>query len=406
MATPILMPLMGITMEEGIITRWLVEEGGSVNKGDAVLEFETDKINAEVEAPADGILAGVAAQAGEAVKVQGICAWVLAEGESVPDDGVATPAPAATQQPAIVPAAAPTAASAPARTAGRVFASPLARRLAREAALELAEVTGSGPGGRIVADDIRNHLAATPSAAAPTAAPAPAPAAPAAAVGLSGRRRIIAERMMSSLSESAQVTLNSECDAAEFVGLREKLAQQYESELGFRISYNDLLIRICARVLSEQPNMQAQLLGGQLQDPAQINIGLAVDAADGLMVPNLKDLGNSQLLDIARGYRALVEGARDGSLGLDQLTGGTFTLTNLGAMGVDTFTPVLNPPEAAILGVGRIVRKPVVDDSGNLVAGTRISLSLTFDHRINDGAGAARFLQRVGQLIEQPYLLI
>ena len=152
--------------------------------------------------------------------------------------------------------------------------------------------------------------------------------------------------------------------------------------------------------------MQAQLLGGQLQDPAQINIGLAVDAADGLMVPSLKDLGNSQLLDIARGYRALVEGARDGSLGLDQLTGGTFTLTNLGAMGVDTFTPVLNPPEAAILGVGRIVRKPVVDDSGNLVAGTRISLSLTFDHRINDGAGAARFLQRVSQLIEQPYLLI
>ena len=409
MATPILMPLMGITMEEGIITRWLVEEGASVSKGDAVLEFETDKINAEVEAPADGILGGITAGAGEAVKVQGVCAWVLAEGEQVPDgqpDGAdAGPAPRAAAEPEPqVAAPAP-----PPRPGGRVFASPLARRLAREASVELAEIRGSGPGGRIVADDVRAHLQAAPAPAAP--APAPAPAAPAPApvaapTGLPGRRRIIAERMMASLSQSAQVTLNSECDAGEFVALRGKLAAQYESELGFRISYNDLLVRICARVLVEQPNMQSQLRDGELFEPEQINVGLAVDAPDGLVVPNLKDVAGTQLLDIARGYRELFEGARSGTLGLDQVTGGTFTISNLGSIGVDTFTPVLNPPEAAILGVGRIVRKPVVSESGDLVAGTRMSLSLTFDHRLNDGAAAARFLQRVGQYIEQPYLLI
>ena len=152
--------------------------------------------------------------------------------------------------------------------------------------------------------------------------------------------------------------------------------------------------------------MQSQIRDGELYEPEQINIGLAVDAPDGLVVPNQKDVANTQLLDIARGYRELFEGARGGSLGLDQVTGGTFTITNLGAIGVDTFTPVLNPPEAAILGVGRIIRKPVVAESGELVAGTRMSLSLTFDHRLNDGAAAARFLQRIGQYIEQPYLLI
>ena len=406
MATPILMPLMGITMEEGIITRWLVDEGANVAKGDAVLEFETDKINAEVEAPADGILAGIAANAGEAVKVQGLCAWVLAEGESIPDGQPASPA--AAQPPAAEPTPEPqtVAPAPPPRPGGRVFASPLARRLAREASLQLAEVSGSGPGGRIVADDVRAHLQAAPAPAAPAVPATPAPSPAPAPTGLPGRRRVIAERMMASLSQSAQVTLNSECDAGEFVTLRGKLASQYESELGFRISYNDLLVRICARVLVEQPNMQSQIRDGELYEPEQINIGLAVDAPDGLVVPNQKDVANTQLLDIARGYRELFEGARGGSLGLDQVTGGTFTITNLGAIGVDTFTPVLNPPEAAILGVGRIIRKPVVAESGELVAGTRMSLSLTFDHRLNDGAAAARFLQRIGQYIEQPYLLI
>ena len=406
MATPILMPLMGITMEEGIITRWLVDEGANVAKGDAVLEFETDKINAEVEAPADGILAGIAANAGEAVKVQGLCAWVLAEGESIPDGQPASPA--AAQPPAAEPTPEPqtVAPAPPPRPGGRVFASPLARRLAREASLQLAEVSGSGPGGRIVADDVRAHLQAAPAPAAPAVPATPAPSPAPAPTGLPGRRRVIAERMMASLSQSAQVTLNSECDAGEFVTLRGKLASQYESELGFRISYNDLLVRICARVLVEQPNMQSQIRDGELYEPEQINIGLAVDAPDGLVVPNQKDVADTQLLDIARGYRELFEGARGGSLGLDQVTGGTFTITNLGAIGVDTFTPVLNPPEAAILGVGRIIRKPVVAESGELVAGTRMSLSLTFDHRLNDGAAAARFLQRIGQYIEQPYLLI
>ncbi len=406
MATPIRMPLMGITMEEGIITRWLVDEGASVARGDVVLEFETDKINAEVEAPADGTLGGIMARAGETVKVQGVCAWVLAAGEAVPleTDNGHQDAPATAREAAPAPTGAPRADSG-----GRIFASPMARRLARENGIELAAVVGSGPRGRIVADDVRAAIDDQPAA---IEVPQPVVSVPAArapvGVGeqLTGRRRVIAERMLASLQQSAQVTLNTEVDAGELVALRGKLADQYAGELGFKISYNDLLVRICARALDEYPNLQAQLDGERLVNPGSINIGLAIDAEDGLVVPNVKEVGKLQLVAIARSYRQLIDRSRTGSLQLDDLTGGTFTISNLGAMGVDTFTPVLNPPEAAILGVGRIARKPVVDQSGQLAIGSRMGLSLTFDHRINDGAAAARFLQRISQLVEQPFLLI
>ncbi len=404
MATPILMPLMGITMEEGIITRWLVDDGASVAKGDVVLEFETDKINAEVEAPADGIVRGITALAGEAVKVQGVCAWVLAEGEQLPS-GIAPVADAPT--PATAPAeAVPSPVStvpAPVATArtGRLFASPLARRIARDNRIDLTAISGSGPSGRIVADDVRANIVRAPADVIHPPQPAMVHS-----TALTGRRKVIAERMMTSLQQTAQVTLNSEVDAGELVSLRAKLANQHQAALGFRISYNDLLVRICARALLEHPHMQSQLVGGELTSPATVNIGLAIDAPDGLVVPNVKDLGSQQLLEIAKAYRELIETAQAGTLNLEQVTGGTFTISNLGAMGVDNFTPVLNPPEAAILGVGRILQKPVVADDGALASGTRLALSLTFDHRLNDGAAAARFLQRIVGLIEQPYLLI
>ncbi len=402
MATPILMPLMGITMEEGIITRWLVDDGASVAKGDVVLEFETDKINAEVEAPADGILRGITALAGEAVKVQGVCAWVLAEGEQLPRGiaPVADPPPPAVAPAEAVPLPPPMTPVATGRT-GRLFASPLARRIARDNRIDLATISSSGPSGRIVADDVRAYIVRAPADV--IHAPQPAMVQPTA---LTGRRRVIAERMMTSLQQTAQVTLNSEVDAGELVSVRAKLANQHQAALGFRISYNDLLVRICARALLEHPQMQSQLVGGELTAPATVNIGLAIDAPDGLVVPNVKDLGSQQLLDVAKAYRELIEAAQAGTLNLEQVTGGTFTISNLGAMGVDNFTPVLNPPEAAILGVGRILQKPVVADDGTLASGTRLALSLTFDHRLNDGAAAARFLQRIVELIEQPYLLI
>ncbi len=416
------MPLLGMTMEEGIISKWLVEEGDPVTKGQVIVEFETDKINAEIEAPADGVIGGITAKAGESVKVQGVVAYILEQGEEPPAAEAAarpvseTPAPpppaapapppvAAVPPPVVTPPvqavsqAAPVAAQAVRLAGGRLKASPLARRLATEFGVDMAVLQGSGPGGRIVAKDVRASADGLS-----VAAPVPA-AAPAAAVPIAGMRKVIADRMMQSLSTMAQLTLVTEVDATRFVELRTDLAAQHEGALGFRISFNDLLARIVTRALVEHPHMNASLSGEQIVHNEHVNIGLAVEVPDGLVVPNVKNAQNMQLVELASAFRKLIADISGGDLNLGDLSGGTFTITNLGALGVDAFTPVINPPECAILGVGRIVAKPAVVD-GEIAVRQMMTLSLTFDHRLNDGAPAARFLQRISQLIEQPYLLI
>ena len=414
-----------MTMEEGIISKWLVEEGDPVTKGQVIVEFETDKINAEIEAPADGVIGGIAARAGESVKVQGIVAYVLAEGEELPaaeapaepvSQTPASPPPVApapqpvapppvatppTQPVQAVSQAAPVTAQVAQPVGGRIKASPLARRLATEFGVDIAVLQGSGPGGRIVAKDVRAGADGL-RVAAPVPAAAPAAAA---AVPLAGMRKVIADRMMQSLSTMAQLTLVTEVDATRFVELRTDLASQHEDALGFRISFNDLLARIVTRALVEHPHMNASLNGEQIVHNEHVNIGLAVEVPDGLVVPNVKNAQNMQLVELASAFRKLIADITGGDLNLNDLSGGTFTITNLGALGVDAFTPVINPPECAILGVGRIVAKPAVVD-GEIAVRQMMTLSLTFDHRLNDGAPAARFLQRISQLIEQPYLLI
>ena len=406
-------------MEEGLVTRWLVDDGATVTKGQEILEFETDKINASVESPADGVLGGIAAQPGDAVKVQGLLAYVLEPGEEAPapepesePEPAAAPAPPVPQLPATpappVPAP-PAAAAAPPPTApapaerlaqpppsdGRLKISPLARRLARDLGVDMSRVPGSGPGGRVIERDVRavadSAAAATAVAvAAPTPAPAVAPPAPAelpagASIPMTGVRRVIAERMTQSLREAAQVTLVAEADASRFRLLREDLAAQHEATLGFRIGYNDLLIRICAHALREHPRVNATLAGDQIQLLDHVNVGLAVEAGQDLVVPNIKRADLKPVAEIATDLRALVQRAQSGSLALDDITGGTFTITNLGLFDIDAFTPVINPPEAAILGVGAIREKAVVVD-GELAARASVTLSLTIDHRIVDGA--------------------
>lgn len=438
MATPILMPLMGITMEEGLISRWLVNEGDEVKKGEAVVEFETEKINAEVEAPCDGIVGGMQAQAGEAVKVQGVIAYVLEPGESVPkhkapdESEVSPPSPVpdpVSDNPVIrsdsaspeiknshsAPAASPipsadvetegeVISSQAVSNRGRLFATPLARKIARETGVDLYAIAGSGPKGRIVADDVRAGAKGGTLAAPPIIEPA-GMAGIVTETSYTGVRKVIGDRMVQSLTEAAQVTLVTEADATEFVALRDKLAAQNEQVLGFRISYNDLLARICARALVEHPNMNARLEGEKIKALPYVNVGLAVDLPGGLVVVNVKNTQTMQLVDLAQEYRRKISAARDGTVGLDDMTDGTFTISNLGTAEIDSFTPVINPPECAILGVGRIIQKPAVLD-GEIVVRDAVALSLTFDHRINDGAPAARFLQRIKQLVEQPYLLI
>lgn len=407
-----------MTMEEGIISKWLVSDGDTVTKGQVIVEFETDKINAEIEAPADGVIGGITAKAGESVKVQGVVAYILEEGEDPPAAGAEpvqiaeTPAAVAAPAPAITAASAAPPVPAVVQTIpavvqiaqpadGRLKASPLAKRLAGELGVDLAIVRGSGPGGRIVADDVRAKAdGATIDVVAPAAV-----AAAATTVPIAGMRKTIGDRMMQSLSTMAQLTLVTEVDATRFVELRTNLASQHAAAVDFKISFNDLLARIVTRALVEQPNMNATLNGDVIVQNRQVNIGLAVEVPSGLVVPNVKNAQNMQLVELASALHGMTADIGAGNLNLDDLTGGTFTITNLGALGVDAFTPVINPPECAILGVGRIVPKPAVVD-GEIAVRQMMTLSITFDHRLNDGAPAARFLQRISQLIEQPYLLI
>ncbi len=433
MATPVLMPLMGMTMEEGIVSKWLVEAGATVTKGQEILEFETDKINATVEAPEDGVLGGLTAQPGDAVPVQGVLAYILEPGEEPPaaeappaaaPEPAAAPAPAApppapaAPPPAPAPAPVPVVAAAPVAAAadGRIKSSPLARRIARELGVVIAGLAGSGPGGRIIERDVRAAAVAPAVAAAPTVAVAPAiptPAIPAAigepaagtTIPVAGVRKVIAERMLQSLQESAQVTLVTEVDGRRFHELRTELAARHEPALGFKISYNDLLIRVCAHALREHPRANASLDGEVIRLHDAVNVGLAIEAGGDLVVANVKQADRKSLVEIASDLRGVVERARANQLALDDITGGTFTISNLGLYGIDAFTPVLNPPESAILGVGALREKAVARD-GEVVAQLSVTLSLTFDHRIIDGAPAARFLARIRELIEQPYLLL
>ena len=429
MATPVLMPLMGMTMEEGIVSKWLVEAGATVTKGQEILEFETDKINATVEAPEDGVLGGLTAQPGDAVPVQGVLAYILEPGEEPPAaeaPPAAAPEPAAATAPAAPmpapaappPAPAPVVAAAPVAAAadGRIKSSPLARRIARELGVVIAGLAGSGPGGRIIERDVRAAAMAPAVAAAPTVAVAPAiptPAIPAAigepaagtTIPVAGVRKVIAERMLQSLQQSAQVTLVTEVDGRRFHELRTELAARHEPALGFKISYNDLLIRVCAHALREHPRANASLDGDVIRLHEAVNVGLAIEAGGDLVVANVKQADRKSLAEIASDLRGVVERARANQLALDDITGGTFTISNLGLYGIDAFTPVLNPPESAILGVGALREKAVAHD-GEVVAQLSVTLSLTFDHRIIDGAPAARFLARIRELIEQPYLLL
>jgi pyruvate dehydrogenase E2 component (dihydrolipoamide acetyltransferase) len=444
MAHSVIMPKLGLTMTVGQVANWLVEEGTPVAKGQVLVEIESDKAVMQVESPAGGVLARIVVPKGEKVPVGQVIAWVLAPGEAVPEEQP----PAEVQLPetsehvpevAAQPPSEADAAASPRRVlstprarklakeldvdlsrvtgtgpkgritgddvkssaslakAKRVKASPLARKLAGEAGLDLATVPGTGPGGRITREDVE--------AAVSTLTMPAEEARPAHVLPLSGIRRTIAQRMAASHSTTARVTLISEADATSLVAWREALKAQAPGQGAEPPSYNDLLIRIVATALREFPYMNASLTDDGIQQWPQVNVGLATDTERGLLVPTIRDADRKTVWAIAQEVRELVGRTRDGTITPDELYGGTFTVTNLGMYGVDGFTPIINLPECAILGVGRIVPKPVVWE-GQICVRQRVALSLTFDHRVVDGAPAARFLQRVMELIEQPYLLL
>ncbi|NLG28125.1 MAG: 2-oxo acid dehydrogenase subunit E2, partial [Chloroflexi bacterium] len=445
------------TMEDGAIVEWLKKEGDPVARGDVLYTLESDKAVLEVEAKVKGTLLKILVPAGVKVPVQTPVGIVGTPGEDISallGEGAAEPqtTAAAPQAPAEPSAPAPTAeaVAAPAEEAGapaqgRVFSSPRARKVAAERGVDLTQIKGSGPEGRIVEADVLawadKQPAATPlarrmaqemgvplaglaaegarvtaeqvkaaGAPAPAAVPvaaaaAPAPMAPGKVTPLAGIRKVIAERMSASSQTTAAVTLTTEVDATELVGLRTMLKDALAKELGFNLGYNDLLAYIVARCLVEFPYVNVKLTPEGIAHQTKVNVGMAVDSDAGLLVPVIRDADKKTVKQIAIEFRQLVERARVGKAQPDDLRGGNFTITNLGMFGVDAFSPIINLPECAILGVGRIKAQPAVVD-GQVAVRQMMWLSLTFDHRLVDGAPAARFLQRISQYIESPYLLL
>ncbi len=414
MATPLPMPKLGLTMEEGTILKWRKGEGEAVEKGEIILDIQTDKVEYEVESPGGGLILKTLAGEGAVVPCGTDIAVIGEAGEDIsgfegePDkapekaeptvaDAPATPPPAPVSTPA--PAAPVPAQTAP---AGRVFASPAARRVARELGIDYRVLTGSGPGGRIVQADVR-AAAASGLPAAPAAA-ASGPAAVASSTPLAGMRKIIADRMLSSWSQIPRITMQAEVDLTNLLAVREASRQAWENDLGVKVSINDLILFYTARAVRRCPAVNVRLAENALEQMRDVNIGVAVAVDQGLMVPVIRGADQKSIDAISRESRALAEAARAGALGLDALAGGTFTVSNLGAYGVDHFSAIINHPESAILSVGAARERAVVRN-GEVVARTTAFVGINADHRLVDGAPAAEFLATLKEMLQHPKVM-
>ena len=407
MAIEIAIPKLGLTMEEATLVCWKFGAGEMVRKEQIVLVLETDKVTFEMPSPGDGLLHPIAAAGGRVgvSEVVGCLAADAAElGRLAADHpAAATVAPAAAP-PAAVAQAAPGAPPPVAATGGRVKASPVAKAIAKAHGLDLARVAGSGPAGRIVRTDVLNALE---KGVAPEAAPVPAtvPAGELLSVAqelpIAGVRKVIFKNMHLSLATQAQLTLHTEAAASGIMRLRSRM----NADGAVKVSYNAVLVKVIAQALRRHPMVNASVDGDAIRVWRQVHVGVAMDLGRGLIVPKVRDADRRSIREISADLDRLVDAAKAGTLALDDLTMGTFTLTNLGAWDIDDFTPIVNHPESAILGVGRIVPKPVACN-GQVVVEPRVALSLSFDHRIIDGAPGAAFLKTIKDMIEEPALML
>ncbi len=373
---PVIMPKQGLQMEVGTITKWLVKEGDEVKEGDPMFEMETDKLGITIDCPASGTVLKLLYQEGDDVEVAETIAYIGAAGADLsakPD---------------------------------RLFASPRARMTAEERGIDLASIAPTGPDGLIIERDVLNAKPAEKPQSKPEAIQPEAPVSPPdealeTIIPLKGMRKIIAQRMVESLTELAQANHRMEVDMTEAVRVREQL-----KALGVKVSYNDMVIRCVAKALTEFPMMNASMTDTAIIQKHYVNVGMAVATDTGLLVPVIRGADKLTLSEISEKAHDLGRRTREGGLTPDELAGGTFTVTNLGMFGVDSFTAIVNKPEAGILAVGQMKKKAVVLDDDTIAVRPMMWLSLTYDHRIIDGAPAAQFLSRVRQLLENPALLL
>jgi pyruvate dehydrogenase E2 component (dihydrolipoamide acetyltransferase) len=438
MATDVVMPRLSDSMEEGTILRWMKSPGDAVEQGEELVEIETDKANMVYEAPSGGTLIEVVAAEGDTLPIGGVIARVGEAGEapaerngaatkeegSPPEEGDGAREPSrgsagGASSPAAAPEAPPAPSDAPPSAPtptgdGRVKASPLARRIARERGLDLAGLAGSGPGGRIVKADVERAAAAGPAAPAAAPEPAAAPAAPTPGAAerpetakgsvsfeeLTKLQSTVARRMAESKATAPHFYLSVEADMSRAVEARGRLkAAAAEGETV--PSFNDMVVKACAIALREHPRANGAYRDGRLELYSRVNVGVAVAARDALVVPTIFDADQKGLALIAAEARALAERVREGTVTPPELSGGTFTVSNLGMFGISNFAAVINPPQAGILAVGAIAEQPVVRD-GEITVAQVMPMTLACDHRILYGADGARFLDRIRGLLSEP----
>ncbi|UWQ06216.1 pyruvate dehydrogenase complex dihydrolipoamide acetyltransferase [Aliiroseovarius crassostreae] len=433
MATEILMPALSPTMEEGTLAKWLVKEGDTVQSGDLLAEIETDKATMEFEAVDEGVIGKIlVAEGTEAVKVNSPIAILVEEGEEVGDVAASAPAaPAAAEAeaaPAAVEASAPAAAAAPAAPAPqaadgtRIFASPLARRIAADKGLDLTQISGTGPKGRIVKADVEGATASVPAAApaasapaAPAAAPAPSVSSDAVAamyqgrefeeVKLDGMRKTIAARLSEAKQTIPHFYLRRDIKLDALLAFRSQLNKQLEAR-GVKLSVNDFIIKAVANALQQVPEANAVWAGDRVLQMNASDVAVAVAIEGGLFTPVLQDADQKSLSSLSTQMKDLAARARDRKLAPHEYQGGSFAISNLGMFGIDNFDAIVNPPHAGILAVGTGVKKPVVGDDGELTVATIMSVTMSVDHRVIDGAVGANLLKAIVENLENPLTML
>ena len=395
MATTVIMPKLGLTMTEGTIEKWLKQEGDRVEKGELLVEIITEKINFQYEAPASGILRKIFHHEGEVVPVATPIAIIAEESEVIPEVEAIKPE---VLPEVIKPIAVQKEMEKPPE---RIFVSPIAKKIAHEKGIDLSSLKGSGPMGRIVKIDVLR--AAERVVGKETLPIRPSPYGK--TIPLKGIRRIIAKRMTESFQNIPHIYLSLEVDMTACLALREQLMEAIEKLVKVRLTLTDILVKVAASALKDHPIINSRIEGDQICLLEEINIGVAIALQDGLIVPVIRSADRKSLPEIAIALRDLTQKAREEKLSLEDVGGGTFTLSNMGMLGIDKFNAIINPPESSILGIGRTVEKPVVQ-GGEIKIKPMAWLSLSSDHRIVDGAAAALFLNHIKKLLENPTLLL
>ena len=378
MATRFRLAAFGHTMEVGRVVEWKVSEGDKIKEGDEILSVETDKAVVDVESPLGGVVLKIVGQADQELPVGATLAWIGDAGEDVPDEP---------NGPVV---------AAPADTPPKERVTPVARRLAERNGIDADALEGTGPGGRVTKEDVQKAIANGEAPKKKDRIPEGVEIIP-----LAGIRKVAAERLSANWARAPQVTEGIEIDFSACLEARSEKREAWSKEFGVEPTINDIILLATARALKDNPTLNAVLTDGAVHYFAHINLNVAVDTEEGLTVPVVKGAGDAGLGDIAKAVAELAEKARNRRLSPEDLEGGTFTVTNLGGMGVDWFTPVLNPPQAAILGVGRVRRTPVAEGD-EVIVRDRVTFVLSFDHRVLDGAACARFLSCLKELIEDP----